>query len=85
MSRPSTCRWSRTRNGADPEALFTPAERGDAQRLLAAVQQRFLTAPLQAREHAALRGYLEAQGTLDDRDVLGIVRLALCTPQYQLH
>lgn len=75
----------RSGGGADPEKLFTPAERTDAQRLLAAVEQRFLSAPLQARERTPLHDYLLAQGTLDDRDVLGVVRLALCTPQYQLN
>ncbi|MEN9674497.1 MAG: hypothetical protein RIS76_393 [Verrucomicrobiota bacterium] len=76
---------SRTGGGANPEKLFTPTERGDARSLLAAVERRFLTTPLQPREQVLLSEYLRAQGTLDDRDVLGVVRLALCTPQYQIN
>ena len=75
----------RTGGGANPERLFTPTERGDARSLLAAVERRFLTAPLQPREQVPLSEYLRAQGALDDRDVLGVVRLALCTPQYQIN
>jgi uncharacterized protein (DUF1800 family) len=75
----------RTGGGANPKKLFTPMERSDARSLLAAVERRFLTTPLHPRELVPLSEYLRAQGALDDRDVLGVVRLALCTPQYQLN
>lgn len=70
---------------ADPSALFSPEQRRDPGALLSAIEDRFVGEPLPPRERNSLRDYLNAQGRLDDEDVRGVLRLALCTPQYQLN
>jgi uncharacterized protein (DUF1800 family) len=69
---------------ADPEKLFSPEERRLPTGIIAALERRFIHAPLKEKDRAALADYLKAQGSLDAEDLLGVVRLALCTPDYQL-
>jgi len=71
-------------HAADPDKIFPAEARRSTDRLLAEVERRFINGPLQAKDRAALGDYLRAQGTLDDHDLLGFVRLAMCTPAYQL-
>lgn len=73
-----------TPHAADPDMIFPAEVRRSTDRLLAEVERRFINGPLQAKDRAALRDHLQAQGTLDDHDLLGFVRLAMCTPDYQL-
>lgn len=75
----------RTGGGADPGKLAGPTDRETTDRLLAAVEQRLFSASLQPRERASLSDYLKAQSALHDPEVLGVVRLAMCTPHYQLN
>ncbi len=68
----------------DLDHLFSREDRTSADPLLAAAERRFLNAPLKSRERQVLLDYLAAQGELDDNDLLGLLRLLLCTPDYQL-
>ncbi|MBN8247326.1 MAG: DUF1800 domain-containing protein [Verrucomicrobia bacterium] len=70
---------------ADPSALFSNEQRRDPGQLLTAIEDRFSGAPFPDRIRTSLREYLNAQGTLDEEDIRGVLRLALCTPQFQLH
>jgi uncharacterized protein (DUF1800 family) len=73
------------RNGpVNLERLLTPEDRSSPDRLVQAVDTRFLQGALRAPERKALREYLAAQGDLDENDLLGLIRLTLCTPEYQL-
>lgn len=69
---------------ADPKKIFTPDERRSPATLLVAVERRFLNAPLREKERAALRDYLAAHPEPDDRALQGLIRLVMCTPDYQL-
>lgn len=71
-------------HAADLDKIFTAEEQRSADALLAAVERRFINGPLKTKDRAALLDYLKAQGDLDDHDLLGFVRLAMCTPDYQL-
>jgi uncharacterized protein (DUF1800 family) len=71
-------------HAANADKIFTPEDRKSPDRLLAAVERRFLNAPLRAQDRAALTDYLRAQGEPDNHDLLGLVRLAMCTADYQL-
>ncbi len=71
-------------HAANADKIFTPEDRKSPDRLLAVVERRFLNAPLRAQDRAALYDYLHAQGELDNHDLLGLVRLAMCTADYQL-
>ena len=71
-------------HAANADKIFTPEDRKSPGRLLAAVERRFLNAPLRAQDRAALTDYLQAQGEPDNHDLLGLVRLAMCTADYQL-
>jgi Protein of unknown function (DUF1800) len=69
---------------ADPKKVFTSEERQSPDTLLAAVERRFLNAPLREKERAALRDYLAAHPEPGDHALQGLMRLAMCTPDYQL-
>ncbi len=69
---------------ANADKIFTAEDRKSPERLLAVVERRFLNAPLRAQDRAALSDYLHAQGDLDNHDLLGLIRLAMCTADYQL-
>jgi hypothetical protein len=67
-----------------PSRLFPDDLREDKEKLAAALQQRFLQRKLRAQDGSTLRAYLDAQGEIDDLDLLHAIRLVLCTPEYQL-
>ncbi|HTH50136.1 MAG TPA: DUF1800 domain-containing protein [Candidatus Limnocylindria bacterium] len=71
-------------HAANPDKVFTAEDRQSPDRLLAVIERRFLNAPLRAQDRAALVDYLHAQGDLDNHDLLGLIRLAMCTADYQL-
>ncbi|HNQ73853.1 MAG TPA: DUF1800 domain-containing protein [Verrucomicrobiota bacterium] len=64
--------------------LFSEAERREPGALIAALGSRLFQTELKANQQAALREYLDSQGVLDDDDILGAIRLAMSTPEYQL-
>jgi uncharacterized protein (DUF1800 family) len=71
-------------SGVEPEKLFPPDDRFKKDRLIAALEQRFLQVELKERQRQALREFLDACGAVDHDDVLGAIRLIMCTPDYQL-
>jgi uncharacterized protein (DUF1800 family) len=70
--------------GVDPEKLFTIEERHLKDKFIAALERRFLQASLKDAQKQALREFLDARGALDPEDILGAIRLIMCTPDYQL-
>ena len=68
----------------DPEKLFTIEERHVKDQFIAALEKRFLQAELKPAQRQALRDFLDARGPLDPEDILGAIRLVMCTPDYQL-
>jgi len=69
---------------ADAARLFPRETRAVKEKIAAALQQRFLQGELRPEHQSTLRTYLEAQGELDDVDVLHAIRLIMCTPEFQL-
>jgi hypothetical protein len=68
----------------DVAKLFPEDVRKDKKLLAAAVQKRLLQSELKPEHQSTLRAYLDAQGELDDVDVLHALRLVMCTPEFQL-
>lgn len=68
----------------DVNRILTATERADKAALVAALEKRLLHSELKPKQKAALREYLDAQGALDDGDILGAIRLVMSTPEYQL-
>lgn len=79
-------RRARSRGPApvDPAGWFPEADRRDPERIVAGLERRFLQASFRPQQRQALLDYLRAQAEIDQDDWLGVVRLALCTPEYQL-
>lgn len=73
-----------TSKSIDVAKLFPEQIRKDKKLLAAAVQKRLLQAELKPEHQSTLRAYLDAQGELDDLDVLHALRLVMCTPEFQL-
>jgi hypothetical protein len=70
--------------GGDPATLLTADQRQSREAFIAALEQRFLQAGLKPKQTEALRDFLDARGALDPDDILGAIRLVMCTPDYQL-
>ena len=80
-------RFNRMHGNATPvsaEKIFQPAERNQKKLLLAALERRFIQGRLKPTQEQVLRDYLDARGTLEDADILEIIRLTMSTPEYQL-
>jgi uncharacterized protein (DUF1800 family) len=71
-------------NAVNVSKLFPENVRKDKKLLAEAVQKRLLHGELKPEHQSTLRAYLEAQGELDDVDVLHALRLVMCTPEFQL-
>lgn len=71
-------------SGVNPDKLFTAEQLGARDKFIAALEQRFLQGQLKPAQRKALNEFLDARGELDADDVLGAVRLVMCTPDYQL-
>jgi uncharacterized protein (DUF1800 family) len=71
-------------NSINVAKLFPEEVRKDKKLLAAAVQKRLLHGELKPEHQSTLRAYLDAQGELDDLDVLHALRLVMCTPEFQL-
>lgn len=85
MDRPILNRLAQSRAGSvDVERILTPAERADKEQLIAALQRRLLQSKLNSEQDRALREFLDARGDLDTDDILGAIRLVMCTPEFQL-
>jgi uncharacterized protein (DUF1800 family) len=70
--------------GVDPEKILTPAERADKQALVAALEHRLLQAPLSGGQEQTLNEFLESKKQLNHGDLLTVIRLVMCTPEYQV-
>jgi uncharacterized protein (DUF1800 family) len=70
--------------GVDPEKILTPAERADKQALVAALEHRLLQAPLTGGQEQTLNEFLESKKQLNHDDLLTVIRLVMCTPEYQV-
>lgn len=80
-------RFNRSQGKASPIAvgeMFPPPERGQKDLLIAALERRFVQGRLKPRQEQVLRDYLDERGTLEDEDILEIIRLTMSTPEYQL-
>jgi hypothetical protein len=71
-------------SGVDADKLFTIEERHRKDQFIAALERRFLQTELKEKQKKALREFLDARGALDPEDILGGIRLVMCTPDYQL-
>ena len=71
-------------NAINVSKLFPENVRKDKKLLAEAVQKRLLHGELKSEHQSTLRAYLEAQGELDDIDVVHAIRLVMCTPEFQL-
>lgn len=65
-------------------ALLTREERSDPVRVLAVLERRLLQGNLRDQHRDAIRAYLEERPQPDDDDIRHVVRLIMCTPEYQL-
>jgi hypothetical protein len=70
--------------GVDVERLLTREERGNTEKLIAALERRLLQSKLNPEQDRALREYLDARGELDTEDIRGAIRLIMATPEFQL-
>lgn len=70
--------------GVNPDKLFNAELLASRDKFIAALEQRFLQAELKPAQRKALNEFLDARGELDADDILGAVRLVMCTPDYQL-
>jgi len=70
--------------GVNPDKLFTAEQLGTREKFIAALERRFLQAELKPAQRKALHEFLDARGESDSDDILGAVRLVMCTPDYQL-
>ncbi len=81
-------RLERTRRTARPGAVRLETVYPDGtttpEKLVSALERRLIQGTFSPRSRTSLVDYLKAQGTLDDRDLQGLLRLAMCTPEYQL-
>ena len=70
--------------GVDSNKLFSADDIAARDKFIAALERRFLQAELKPAQRKALNEFLDARGELDSDDILGAVRLVMCTPDYQL-
>lgn len=68
----------------DAARLFPEELRRNKSKLIAALQKRFLQGELKPEHQSSIRAYLNAQGEIDDVDVLHAIRLVMSTPEFQL-
>jgi uncharacterized protein (DUF1800 family) len=66
------------------ENIVSPAQRQDKEKLLAALEKRFLLTPLSEEHRQVLRDYLAPRLNLGDDDIRHLLRLLLATPEFQV-
>ena len=85
---PSAPRTRRGRPAAtapvDLAELLPKTDRTSAERILEILNNRFLDARISAKSRKVLGDYLSTQADLDPQELLGLLRLTLCLPEYQL-
>lgn len=64
--------------------LLPSDDRRSPEILISALERRFLQARFSPRSESSLREYIQSRSPLDDNALLGLIRLTLCTPEYQL-
>jgi uncharacterized protein (DUF1800 family) len=70
--------------GVNVEKILTPEERADKDTLVAALEHRLLQSALHGDQEKALRDFLDSKETLNDADILTVIRLVMSTPEYQV-
>jgi uncharacterized protein (DUF1800 family) len=70
--------------GVSVDKILTPDERADKDRLVAALQHRLLQSALKGDQAKALSDFLNARSKLNDADIRAVIRLVMCTPEYQV-
>jgi len=68
----------------EPKTLIPVSARTSKERTIEILNERFLASRLSDRGRKVLLEYLSSQGDLDRHDLLGLLRLTLCLPEYQL-
>ena len=71
-------------SAAPVDRLFTTADMASPEALVTAVERRLLQARLGPKDRQTLLDYVQAHGQLTAHELLGLLRLAMCTPDYQL-
>jgi len=85
MDRPVLRRLANSNaRSVEVDRILTPQERSDKTRLSAALQQRLLQSRLDPEQDKALREFFDGRGEIDNSDILGAIRLVMCTPEFQL-
>jgi hypothetical protein len=69
---------------ASPSRLLSKEDLSSTETVLAALQRRFLQAPFSSKSNSTLGDYLRTAKSDDNASLLSVIRLALCTPEYQL-
>ena len=79
-------RQRRTRDTApvDLQELIPESARASRERIIEILGRRFLDAQISTKGRKMLSDYLSTQGDLNPQDLLGLLRLTLCLPEYQL-
>ncbi len=74
-----------SRPGAvNPETILPEPTRRDVSSIVAELERRLINGSLSELSRTSLLDYLKAQGRIDRHDLEGALRLAMCTPEYQL-
>ena len=85
QSGPGTRRGRlKTTTSVDLGRLIPESARGSGERILETLSLRFFDGQISGRGRKVLADYLVAQPDLDPRALLGLLRLTLCLPEYQL-
>lgn len=84
QGRPARAQRRPSTTPVDPQRLFADSEFQSADTLLNAVERRVLNAPFNPRDRAALKNHLKPDALRDNAALVDLLRLALCTAEYQL-
>jgi len=74
----------RSAGAADVARLFTADDRKSPENLIRSLEQRLFQTRVNPKDRAALVDYLRSRGEWEDHDLRGVLRLAMCTSDYQL-
>lgn len=69
---------------ASASRLISNEDRSSTETMMGAIQRRFLQASFSAGSYSTLGDYIRTAKSDDPSNLLSIIRLALCTPEYQL-
>ncbi len=69
---------------ADLTKILTESDRATPEAIVNAIERRFLQHSLTPRSAKTIADFLRSRGKWDEASLLGAVRLAMCTPEYQL-